>query len=861
MGRSFRLLVRSLFPLPGRGVAVAVIVGFFASAAALFAGGSGLNVAVVVNAASTNSLQLANYYCEKRQVPPQNVLRVNWTGGNVDWALGDFQNILLNPLLAMLADRRLTNQIDYVVLSMDIPYRVNGGVDGVNSTTSSLFYGFNSDSRDPSACPLAANSESAYAGSEGIFRLTPPVNAASNSFLVTMITSGNLALARQIVDSGVLSDGTFPAQTAVLARTTDTARSVRYVLFDNAIFNARVLGYYALQRMNSDVATGLGSILGLEFGQPAFSLAGTTFAPGAMADNLTSFGGMIFENTGQTVLLAPLSAGAAGSYGTIVEPCNFLEKFPSPQNHFYQARGFSLAECYYQSVTNPYEGLIVGEPLAAPFALPCSGAWSSLPPSSSLAGTTNLSLQFAAADATRPVQQVDLFVDGTFLQTLTSIAPGESNILHVTINGFQTSYAVPADATIASVASGLTGVLNGPAYRNATKVRPFAHGDRIELQSTDANTRGSEVSITMSNDVGSASALTTFVHASRSNFLDTIAWGVRSFTIGVGVVTNDVLTLTVTKTNGASVSVGITNYAEGVTLYQFIQQFMNDINATASLQGDDGLVAEDLTVSSTNTVDFNLRARSQGFDAAQIQVSITGSFDITPPNTHNLDGNLSDLRPRNHLYITAGVTNLALTFPLDTTTIPDGWHELTAVAYEGSHVRTQKRVSQSVLVQNTTLAAAFDCLLCDTNCGLESTMQFSIVANTNTITRIELFSTGGSWGVATNQPSAVFSVAATNLHTGLHPFYALVTRDDGQQYRTQTKWIRIKPSFALSIAGSESTLSWQAETGVLYEVLSATNVSDTFQLRGSLTATNSTAQWLETNGDAPLRFYRVRTQQ
>jgi len=38
------------------------------------AGGSGLNVVVLVNQNSTNSIQLANAYCELRGEPPQKVL-------------------------------------------------------------------------------------------------------------------------------------------------------------------------------------------------------------------------------------------------------------------------------------------------------------------------------------------------------------------------------------------------------------------------------------------------------------------------------------------------------------------------------------------------------------------------------------------------------------------------------------------------------------------------------------------------------------------------------------------------------------------------------------------------------------------
>ena len=194
-----------------------------------------------------------------------------------------------------------------------------------------------------------------------------------------------------------------------------------------------------------------------------------------------------------------------------------------------------------------------------------------------------------------------------------------------------------------------------------------------------------------------------------------------------------------------------------------------------------------------------------------------------------LDQNVSDLQPRNHLYLTAGVTNLSLAFPLDTTALSDGSHELTAVIYEGSHVRTQVRVTQSVCVQNTPLSATFTTLAGASNTVLDFTLLFSVVANTNTISQIELFTTGGSVGIVSNQSSATFTVAAANLGIGLHPFYAVVTRNDGKQYRTETKWIRIggaEPPFGLTLAALPPVIAWPATAGRLYEVLSATNVTD-----------------------------------
>ena len=861
-------------------------VVFTLGAANLFAGGSGLNVVVVANQNSSDSLQLANYYCEQRQVPPQNVLRINWTGGNITWTRNDFETTLRAPLNAMLASRQLTNQIDYVLLSMDVPYRVtettgSPATSGVNSTTAALFYGFKADGPGGGgSCNLPAGSASAFAGSEGIFRKTPPLSATSNSWLVIMLTSSNLAQARAVVDRGVASDFLFPTQTVYLAKGQDRLRNIRFYLFDDALINTRLRGQPLIARTNTYTPAGLGAILGYQNGEQNFSMASGNFVPGALADNLTSFSGFILENSGHTDALDFLNAGATASYGTVIEPCAYFEKFPSPQNHFYQARGFSAAECYYLSVTNPYQGLLVGEPLAAPFATPAAGAWSNLTSGALLAGTTNLTLGFQASSGDRPIQQVDLFVDGTLAQSLTNLPPRTNNILYVTINGFPTNYTIPANASLRSVASNLTLRLNTTTYTNATKVRATAHGDRIELQSLDINQSGEATSLDVSNHIGTASTLTTFIVASRTNFLDRVAYGLRSYVItnsaGSNVPMGAFLQAVIIQTNGTTVTVGVTNTSSTNILAFFAREWFSAISNSPTLQGAEGLVVEDVNMHEDSPYDqyiygyndhageFNIRARSPGWPEAQVQFAVTGSatFIITPGDTNRLDENITDLYPRNHLYVMAGLTNLPLSFGFDTTTQADGYHELTAVAYEGSHVRTQTRITQNVTIQNTPLAAVFTCLLCDTNTALEATLQFSVVANTNTISRIELFSTGGSWGVVSNQPSAAFSLAGTDLGLGLHPFYAIVTRNDGKQYRTETKWIRLlgdEPPFALAIAGSAPTVSWPATAGRRYEVLSTTNATDAFLLRDAIVPTNSPGQWSETNNSAPNRLYRVRS--
>ena len=182
---------------------------------------------------------------------------------------------------------------------------------------------------------------------------------------------------------------------------------------------------------------------------------------------------------------------------------------------------------------------------------------------------------------------------------------------------------------------------------------------------------------------------------------------------------------------------------------------------------------------------------------------------------------------------------------------------LTAVAYEGTSVRTQTPISRNVRIQNTALTASFTPLLAGTNATLDMPLQFSVTASATNISRIELFSTGGSLGGVSNQPAAVFTAPSATLGLGLHPFYALVTDTTGKQYQTQTDWIRLIPSFKLSLAGPPLVLSWAAIPGQRYDVLATTNLSSAFQPVASVTASNALAQWPVSAPGGSAAFYRV----
>ena len=767
------------------------------------AGGSGLNTLVVINQNSASSIALGNYYAERRQVPPENILRISWSGGNISWDGTQFQTNLLQPLLNAIASRGLSNQIHYVVLSMDIPYStIQSNI--YNGTTSGLFYGLKTGGGLNAY--MLTNS---YSDSETVFADAKPATAQGYSFLATMITDNSLAEAKRLVDQGVNSDSTFPTATVVLAKTSDPLRRLRYTTFDNAMFNTRLRGNYSVIRKNANSMYGETNLLGYQTGLMLLTVPTNVFAPGAMADSLTSYAGVIFGYNEQTSLLAFIHGGAAGSYGTVTEPTANAAKFPSPLNYFYQARGFSLAECYYQSLDIPYQGLIVGEPLAAPFAVTASGSWSGITPNETMGGTSLLSVQFNAADATRPLQRIELFVDGKFFQTLTNVSPAAGNQISVRLGNLTINQTVPANATLSSLATLLAATLNSPANSNSTRTVAQAFGDRVELRyvgairplsprnlHVDANASANPVVIdnpAFNTAVGSAGARTIFLSAAHPTFLDSPAYGIKSCAVNGSVQAGTWLRLTVTKTNGAVVSLTYTNPVAGPTPGTVLSNLVNLINTDANLTGADGVMAEDFTIPSFGNPSVNLLARSPGLAAAAIRVSLTSSSMGTTPNTSTaLMDNLPDLQPRNHLYLTTGAPVLGSAFSLDTTLLTDGFHELIAVAYEGSHVRTQTRVTIPVRVQNTPLNASLTLVNLAATNSVSGSYQIFVLANTNNISSITLYSTGGVLGVVNNQTSGTFAVSGAAMGVGQHPFYAIVQDTLGRRYRTETRQVRFE---------------------------------------------------------------------
>jgi hypothetical protein len=93
-----------------------------------------------------------------------------------------------------------------------------------------------------------------------------------------------------------------------------------------------------------------------------------SFAPGAMAEHLTSWSAE-FQRP-QTKVTEWLKAGATASVGAVVEPYSNHNKFPSARFYAHYTSGCTMLESLYLSIACPLQALMLGDPMAKPYAVP-----------------------------------------------------------------------------------------------------------------------------------------------------------------------------------------------------------------------------------------------------------------------------------------------------------------------------------------------------------------------------------------------------------------------------------------------------------------------------------------------------------
>jgi uncharacterized protein (TIGR03790 family) len=312
---------------------------------------------VLVNGADPQSVAVGKHYAEKRGIPASHVYTLTLPAGPV-LSQADFAKAKAE------LDGKVDASVQAYVITWTQPYRVD-----CMSVTSAFALGFDTKYCNTTGGACGTTAPVSY------FDSTSTTPASDHGVRPTMaLATKDADGAKAVIDRGVAADGTFPGGEGHFVRTTDMARSVRWPDFTATIAawnhpeglkltyldNSAGGGKDYIENKSGVLFyfTGLVSVPALETNQ---------YLPGAIADHLTSFGGQV-PTSGQMSITRWLEVGATASYGTVVEPCNYTNKFPSPKvllPHYF--RGETLVEAYWKSVRWPGEGLFVGEPLARPW--------------------------------------------------------------------------------------------------------------------------------------------------------------------------------------------------------------------------------------------------------------------------------------------------------------------------------------------------------------------------------------------------------------------------------------------------------------------------------------------------------------
>lgn len=315
------------------------------------------DLAVIINDDDPLSVRIGEYYQAMRHIPDANMIHIRFRPGSATMSPAEFRT------LDARVDALTPHHVQAYALTWTAPYRV-----GCMSITTAFAAGFH---RSYCASGCQATKYDPYFDSPSHvpytdFGIRPAMALAGRGFRDV----------KRLIDRGIASDGTFPHGTGYLLSTSDRARNVRAAMYPEIV--SELGSKLRLRIVKANYIVDRQDVLFYFTGVArVHALLSNHFLPGAIADHLTSFGGVLMHSS-QMSSLKWLEAGATGSYGTVVEPCDLPDKFPSPGVVMrYYLAGESLIEAYWKSVAMPGQGIFIGEPLAAPYHRRAMAIWHS----------------------------------------------------------------------------------------------------------------------------------------------------------------------------------------------------------------------------------------------------------------------------------------------------------------------------------------------------------------------------------------------------------------------------------------------------------------------------------------------------
>jgi uncharacterized protein (TIGR03790 family) len=351
---------------------------------------SGENVLVVMNADSPASIEIGEYYAQKRAVPANQVLRLKAPVGETV-SREDYLRLIELPVGAFLLHRGIQDQVLYIVLTKGIPVRIvgTGGRDGTVASVDSeltLLYRKLLGQTPP---VVGRVDNPLFHGEKPVPDALPVTRFTSDIYLVTRLDGFTTADAKALVDRSLATSPTGAIVLDQKATAVDRGGDQWLETAADRLRAAAKTTPIVVERTRA-LASAEGPVLGyFSWGSndPANQLRrfGLSFGPGAIGGMFVSsdgrtfveppqdwkpsppVGGPVFRGSFQSLAGDLIRDGLTGVSAHVEEP--YLDAIVRPQVLFplYLA-GLNLAEAYYRSM--PYLGwqnLVIGDPLCRPF--------------------------------------------------------------------------------------------------------------------------------------------------------------------------------------------------------------------------------------------------------------------------------------------------------------------------------------------------------------------------------------------------------------------------------------------------------------------------------------------------------------
>jgi hypothetical protein len=400
--------------------------------AGLHANGVGPETSIlIVDPRDPDSLRVANHYVASRGLPPSAVLHAPPVAASA----GEFWAAHRRGLEGELARRGIEAQTSLVILSAHPRFQSSAA--GLVADACFPVGRFSSiapyilSRTYPAGVPAGASSQVANAyyttgnaplAFDARLRWSGGVPVASGGARYLLCAQlGQVGPLGNTVEEilsmlarSAAADATFPAGDFHFCQTTDLARSgPRHDFYPSVAGFLNSIGSPA-QHIQANLppagAVCTGVMTGLA--DPAIDATPFLLAPGAFADHLTSYAGTL-DNGAQVKMTRWIAKGAAGTSGTVEEPCNYPGKFPRANLHAFYAQGLTLGEAWFRSLGfAPFQVLFVGDPLCRPFGAPPQVVLSA---PSVASGTIAVSAQTSSPVPGTNIVAHEFYVDGMLL--------------------------------------------------------------------------------------------------------------------------------------------------------------------------------------------------------------------------------------------------------------------------------------------------------------------------------------------------------------------------------------------------------------------------------------------------------------